>query len=66
MCISNVDNMLNCMADLGKTQQLQGQEEDKVEEKINWDQVEEQAEAEVAWDEVEDEWFEFGTDFLIF
>lgn len=25
-----------------------------------------ESEAEVDWDDVEDEWFEFGTDFLIF
>ncbi len=66
MCNSNVDSMLNRMADLGKAQQLQKQEEDKVEQKINWDEVQEQAEPEATWNKVEDEWFEFGTDFLIF
>jgi len=66
MCKSNVDSMLNRMADLGKAQQLQKQEEDKVEQKINWDEVQEQAEAAATWNKVEDEWFEFGTDFLIF
>ena len=67
MCSSNVNSILNCMA-VGTAQQLQEQEEADVELKVTWDKAEEEAEVEVekAWDEIEDEWFEFGTDFLIF
>lgn len=47
---------------------LDPKEETGSEPEASGDKVEQKAEVEleVTWDEVEDEWFEFGTDFLIF
>jgi len=76
MLSSNVDRMPNYVTDLEKVQELkeqieQEEAEAEAELQTTWSKVEAEpeeaeAESEMTWDEVEAEWFDFGTEFLIF
>lgn len=55
MSRTNVDSVSDCATDL-ETQQ---EEQEQIPEAV-------EAEPEISWEEVEDEWFDYGSEFLVF